>query len=112
NPQAKAPVLFQVLLLLRIVRLELAIDKLDPLDFWLGVDNKPQLGTSVSLGFFFRHSSNPHNHTGLHAEAIRPAATKASRSTFTEFATDSISLGSASSTKGAGTRPIVCVLAS
>src|SRR5690606_20759530 len=57
NPQAKAPVLFQVLLLLRIVRLELAIDKLNPLDFRLSVDNQPQFRAAISLDL--SHSFQP-----------------------------------------------------
>src|SRR5690606_5769557 len=51
----------QVLLLLRIVRLELAIDKLDPLDFGLGVDNEPQLRTAV--GLYLSHQTQPPKRT-------------------------------------------------
>src|SRR5690606_29576488 len=61
NPQAKAPVLFQVLLLLRIVRLELTINKLNPLDFGLGVDNKPQLRTAI--GLYLSHETQPPKRT-------------------------------------------------
>src|SRR5690606_18628836 len=61
NPQAKAPVLFQVLLLLRIVRLELTINKINPLDFGLGVDNKPQL--RAAIGLYLSHETQPPKRT-------------------------------------------------
>src|SRR5690606_3157327 len=61
NPQAKSSVALQVLLLLRIVRLELAIDKLDPLDFGLGVDTEPQLRPAE--GLYLSHQTQPPKRT-------------------------------------------------
>src|SRR5690606_459597 len=61
NPQAKTPVLFQVRLLLWIVRLELTINKLNPLDFGLGVDNKPQPRTAI--GLYLSHETQPPKRT-------------------------------------------------